>query len=77
MDRGGLYGPHPIRRFNGGLFREVHAIALSAVQLGQLLAAAECDWSDVEPSIFGTLLERIGVLVGYDDPRGRRWQMRG
>ena len=58
MDRGGVYGPHPIRRFNGGLFREVHAMPLTAAQLERLLAAAKCDWSDVEPAIFGTMLER-------------------
>lgn len=58
MNRGGMWGPHPIRRFNGGLFREVHAIALTGPQLKQLLAAARCDWSDVEPAIFGTMLER-------------------
>jgi hypothetical protein len=58
MDRGGLYGPHPIRRFNGGLFREVHAMELTRPQLERLLSAARCDWSDVEPAIFGTMLER-------------------
>lgn len=58
MDRGGMYGPHAIRRFNGGLFREVLALPLNAAQLQRLLDAAVCDWSDVEPAIFGTLLER-------------------
>ncbi|MBP7619686.1 MAG: hypothetical protein KA745_01850 [Gemmatimonadales bacterium] len=58
MDRGGMYGPHFIRRFNGGLFREVHALPLNEAQLQRLLDAAVCDWSDVEPAIFGTLLER-------------------
>ncbi len=58
MDRGGLWGAYPIRRFNGGLFREVHAIPLDAAQLRQLLQASKCDWSDVEPAIFGTMLER-------------------
>ena len=58
MNRGGMYGPHPIRRFNGGLFHEVHAMALTRDQLERLLRAAKCDWSDVEPAIFGTMLER-------------------
>ena len=58
MNRGGMYGPHPIRRFNGGLFREVHAMALTGDQLMRLHRAAKCDWSDVEPAIFGTMLER-------------------
>ena len=55
MDRGGMYGPHAIRRFNGGLFREVHALPLNAGQLQRLLDAAVCDWSDVEPAIFGKI----------------------
>ncbi len=58
MDRGGPFGTKFLRRFNGGLFREVDAIDLTADQLRMLLVAAECDWSDVEPAIFGTLVER-------------------
>lgn len=58
MNHGGQWGAYPIRHFNGGLFREVHALPLSVDQLQRLLAAARCDWSDVEPAIFGTLLER-------------------
>ncbi len=58
MDHGGWWGAHPIRHFNGGLFREVHALPLTVPQLQLLLGAARCDWSDVEPAIFGTLLER-------------------
>lgn len=45
-------------RFNGGLFTEQVALPLSRGQLALLLDAAECEWSDVEPAIFGTLLER-------------------
>ncbi|BAM03848.1 class I SAM-dependent DNA methyltransferase [Phycisphaera mikurensis] len=48
----------PVLRFNGGLFAECHAIPLDADQLKLLIDAAEQDWSDVEPAIFGTLLER-------------------
>lgn len=58
MNRGGMWGPHPIRRFNGGLFRDVHSMPLTADQLKQLLQAAKRDWSNVEPAIFGTMLER-------------------
>ena len=47
-----------LRRFNGGLFAETDALALDARQLDLLLAAAEADWREVEPAIFGTLLER-------------------
>lgn len=45
-------------RFNGGLFAEPVAIPLSQKQLYLLYEAAECNWADVEPAIFGTLIER-------------------
>ena len=47
-----------LRRFNGGLFAETDALALDADQLDLLLTAAQADWREVEPAIFGTLLER-------------------
>lgn len=47
-----------LKRFNGGLFREATALPLSAMQLGLLIQAASHDWREVEPAIFGTLLER-------------------
>ena len=60
MDTGGFAGAlsAKILRFNGGLFKERHAIPLDAEQLGLLIDAAEKDWTDAEPAIFGTLLER-------------------
>jgi len=45
-------------KFNGGLFKSPTALPLDAKQLRLLLEAAKCDWSEVEPAIFGTLLER-------------------
>lgn len=47
-----------LKRFNGGLFREADALPLSEVQLSLLIDAASRDWREVEPAIFGTLLER-------------------
>ncbi|MEP1441597.1 MAG: DNA methyltransferase [Hyphomicrobiales bacterium] len=44
--------------FNGGLFKEADALELNGLQLGLLIEAAEADWRQVEPAIFGTLLER-------------------
>ena len=44
--------------FNGGLFSHTDAFTLKATEIGWLLAAAEQDWKNVEPAIFGTLLER-------------------
>jgi hypothetical protein len=45
-------------RFNGGLFRDPRALAITDDQLELLIEAAKADWRDVEPAIFGTLLER-------------------
>ena len=47
-----------ILQFNGGLFEESTALPLTRDQLLLLVEAARCDWCDVEPAIFGTLLER-------------------
>ena len=60
MDEGG-YAPHlnaTIKRFNGTLFRKRKAIALEKEDIRELQTAAGRDWRDVEPAIFGTLLER-------------------
>ena len=60
MDEGG-YAPHlnaTIKRFNGTLFRKRKAIALEKDDISELHIAAGRDWHDVEPAIFGTLLER-------------------
>lgn len=48
----------PLRRFNGYLFKDRTAIPLDAEELGVLIQAAEHRWTEVEPAIFGTLLER-------------------
>ncbi len=45
-------------QFNGGLFSESSALPVTRQQLEFLIAAAKSDWRDVEPAIFGTLLER-------------------
>lgn len=52
----GFYGR--LLRFNGGLFADSVAFDLTAAQLEILLLAAKRDWRNVEPAIFGTLLER-------------------
>ena len=58
MNTGGTFGFEPILRFNGSFFEEATAIALPKEQLEVLYAAAAKDWSQVEPAIFGTLVER-------------------
>ena len=60
MDEGG-YAPNlnaVVKRFNGSLFRNCKAIALEAGEIRELHIAAGRDWRDVEPAIFGALLER-------------------
>lgn len=58
---GGLYEPRlmrTLRHFNGTLFKTRRALPLERAEIVELLDAAEKDWKDVEPAIFGTLLER-------------------
>ncbi len=60
MDTGG-FSPvmrKTIRRFNGGLFAEPTAIPLHKEEIGELYEAAKHVWTEVEPAIFGTLLEQ-------------------
>ena len=47
-----------LKRFNGGLFKDADAPPLSEIQLSLLIESASRDWREVEPAIFGTLLER-------------------
>jgi hypothetical protein len=63
MDKGGFVGAlgdagETVRRFNGYLFKETNAIPLDVEEIDVLIKAAEADWRQVEPAIFGTLLER-------------------
>ena len=60
MDAGGFDSGimEDVREFNGSLFEDHDALPVSEAQLELLIKAAEADWSDVEPAIFGTLLER-------------------
>jgi hypothetical protein len=60
MNAGG-YAPHlnaTLKRFNGSLFKTRAALALDREEITELYIAATKDWSQVEPAIFGTLLER-------------------
>lgn len=60
MDTGG-YSPilnEELLRFNGNLFKDLDPIPLNAEQIQLLIDAGLHDWSEVEPAIFGTLLER-------------------
>ncbi|MBL8617055.1 MAG: class I SAM-dependent DNA methyltransferase [Deltaproteobacteria bacterium] len=58
MDTGGTFGWDRVPRFNGALFKRRDVLRLTQPQLQRLHAAARFDWSAVDPTIFGTLIER-------------------
>jgi type II restriction/modification system DNA methylase subunit YeeA len=58
MRSGGLFGIDEIEWFNGGLFDDASALPLIREDLKTIGEAAALDWSDIDPSIFGTLFER-------------------
>ena len=60
MDQGGfsVMLRTTIPQFNGELFAGAKPLPVNAAQLQLLIEAAKADWRDVEPAIFGTLLER-------------------
>ena len=55
---GGSIGFTKIEWFNGGLFDSDEALPLKQADIDNLLTAAHLDWSEVDPSILGTLFER-------------------
>ena len=58
MRTGGWVGFDPVHWFNGDLFNDDAALALERDEIGMALAAAALDWSEIDPSILGTLFER-------------------
>ena len=58
MAKGGSFGLHKIRHFNGHLFEEATVFELTPEEIRMLAEAAEADWQFIEPSIMGTLFER-------------------
>jgi hypothetical protein len=55
---GGDYGDETIAWFNGGLFQTVDVPPLQKADVAALHRAADMDWRNIDPSIFGTLFER-------------------
>src|SRR5207253_3318833 len=58
MSTGGEFGADAILYFDGGLFADADVLELTPEQIEEVIRANDCDWSNVEPSIFGTLFER-------------------
>lgn len=54
----GKVGFQRIDWFNGGLFQDDHALPVTRDDVEDLFSAAQRDWSQIDPSILGTLFER-------------------
>ena len=71
MNAGGRFGPSRVRHFNGDLFREPDTVLLEPDELEKLVEATARNWAHIEPSIFGTLFERVvdpnkEILIGAE-----------
>ena len=58
MAAGGRVGFETVAWFNGGLFDNDDALPLERTEIETTLQAAALDWSEIDPSILGTLFER-------------------
>jgi type II restriction/modification system DNA methylase subunit YeeA len=58
MAHGGDFGLDAIRHFNGDLFSDADVLEMTAEEIASVQEATRRDWSEVDPSIFGTLFER-------------------
>ena len=58
MSKGGRVGFESVHWFNGDLFNDDVALPLERKEIETALAAASLDWSEIDPSILGTLFER-------------------
>ena len=58
MASGGRIGFETVDWFNGGLFDDDIALPLDRTEIDITLSAALLDWSEIDPSILGTLFER-------------------
>ena len=65
MATGGRIGFEEVAWFDGGLFDDDSALSLEKTEIETVLVTADLDWSEIDPSILGTLFER-GL-----DPRKR------
>ena len=73
MNHGGLFGTQTIDHFNGELFAHVPDVTLNTAALERLAEAAAKNWSNIEPSIFGTLFERALGLTEERAPLGAHY----
>ncbi len=59
MDKGGDFYGETIPHFNGNLFDDTPPLDLIGTELPILIEASAFDWSEMDPSILGTLFERV------------------
>ncbi len=59
MKKGGSYGYLQIAHFDGTLFDDDYIPELPGDIVEELRKACQKDWANIEPSIFGTLFERV------------------
>lgn len=59
MRDGGIFGFYRIHHFNGGLFDDDFVPDMPTDIINKLREACMQNWSNIDPSIFGTLFERI------------------
>ena len=58
MASGGRVGFETVAWFNGSLFNDATTLPLERTDIETVLAASDLDWSEIDPSILGTLFER-------------------
>ena len=60
MDKGGFatIAETKVKQFNGHFFASAQVLKLAREEIGELHAAAKYNWKEVDPAIFGTLLEQ-------------------
>ena len=59
MHEGGRFGSVLIPHFNGDLFKDSDTVLMNEVELEKLAEATLPNWAHIDPSIFGTLFERV------------------
>ena len=59
MNAGGQFGFLRIRHFNGDLFKEPGTVLMVEAELEKLVEVSHENWAHIEPSILGTLFERV------------------
>ena len=59
MGNGGFFGYYKINQFNGGLFDDDFVPDLPTDVIYSLEQACKQNWANIDPSIFGTLFERV------------------